>query len=153
MATEMNDNLRDDDMDMPLSPKNGPTSEQKAEEILAAARNEAETILKKARAAAANISGQTQQAEGRSPVLAATERVLAKAQAAASEIRTGAASLTGEVRDKVLASADEVLDHARSAAREFREHGPRTTADAINWARSEERRVGKECRSRWSPYH
>ena len=22
-----------------------------------------------------------------------------------------------------------------------------------NWARSEERRVGKECRSRWSPYH
>ena len=23
----------------------------------------------------------------------------------------------------------------------------------IFWARSEERRVGKECRSRWSPYH
>ena len=23
----------------------------------------------------------------------------------------------------------------------------------INWWRSEERRVGKECRSRWSPYH
>ena len=23
----------------------------------------------------------------------------------------------------------------------------------IQWARSEERRVGKECRSRWSPYH
>ena len=22
-----------------------------------------------------------------------------------------------------------------------------------NWQRSEERRVGKECRSRWSPYH
>src|SRR2546421_8589007 len=22
-----------------------------------------------------------------------------------------------------------------------------------NWKRSEERRVGKECRSRWSPYH
>ena len=22
-----------------------------------------------------------------------------------------------------------------------------------NWVRSEERRVGKECRSRWSPYH
>ena len=22
-----------------------------------------------------------------------------------------------------------------------------------NWNRSEERRVGKECRSRWSPYH
>src|SRR2546427_10102844 len=24
---------------------------------------------------------------------------------------------------------------------------------AGRWARSEERRVGKECRSRWSPYH
>ena len=23
----------------------------------------------------------------------------------------------------------------------------------IKWLRSEERRVGKECRSRWSPYH
>ena len=23
----------------------------------------------------------------------------------------------------------------------------------VNFARSEERRVGKECRSRWSPYH
>ena len=22
-----------------------------------------------------------------------------------------------------------------------------------DWTRSEERRVGKECRSRWSPYH
>ena len=26
-------------------------------------------------------------------------------------------------------------------------------ADAVRRARSEERRVGKECRSRWSPYH
>src|SRR3989442_13893255 len=25
--------------------------------------------------------------------------------------------------------------------------------DALNEGRSEERRVGKECRSRWSPYH
>ena len=25
--------------------------------------------------------------------------------------------------------------------------------DGFNLARSEERRVGKECRSRWSPYH
>src|SRR3712207_9517335 len=27
---------------------------------------------------------------------------------------------------------------------------PRNT---LGWLRSEERRVGKECRSRWSPYH
>ena len=26
-------------------------------------------------------------------------------------------------------------------------------ADALTHRRSEERRVGKECRSRWSPYH
>ena len=25
--------------------------------------------------------------------------------------------------------------------------------DKFIWLRSEERRVGKECRSRWSPYH
>ena len=28
-----------------------------------------------------------------------------------------------------------------------------TVHDRIQAARSEERRVGKECRSRWSPYH
>ena len=27
------------------------------------------------------------------------------------------------------------------------------TVDPKLWDRSEERRVGKECRSRWSPYH
>ena len=26
-------------------------------------------------------------------------------------------------------------------------------SDEKGWYRSEERRVGKECRSRWSPYH
>src|SRR5205085_12002675 len=30
---------------------------------------------------------------------------------------------------------------------------PITTAGAYTVTRSEERRVGKECRSRWSPYH
>ena len=29
----------------------------------------------------------------------------------------------------------------------------RAVADAVQVLRSEERRVGKECRSRWSPYH
>ena len=28
-----------------------------------------------------------------------------------------------------------------------------TDADVLDYDRSEERRVGKECRSRWSPYH
>src|SRR3989441_13297510 len=30
---------------------------------------------------------------------------------------------------------------------------PAVSLGAANGARSEERRVGKECRSRWSPYH
>ena len=30
---------------------------------------------------------------------------------------------------------------------------PRCGEVAIDYDRSEERRVGKECRSRWSPYH
>ena len=29
----------------------------------------------------------------------------------------------------------------------------RTTQGKLEFMRSEERRVGKECRSRWSPYH
>src|SRR3989454_10447730 len=32
-------------------------------------------------------------------------------------------------------------------------HGPAASARRAQRARSEERRVGKECRSRWSPYH
>ena len=31
--------------------------------------------------------------------------------------------------------------------------GTYSTTFAMNSGRSEERRVGKECRSRWSPYH
>ena len=31
--------------------------------------------------------------------------------------------------------------------------GARLVADNVKNIRSEERRVGKECRSRWSPYH
>src|SRR3954468_25111535 len=29
----------------------------------------------------------------------------------------------------------------------------RPSPSSVEWTRSEERRVGKECRSRWSPYH
>src|SRR3712207_9353682 len=40
----------------------------------------------------------------------------------------------------------------------FHPHGDTSIYDALvrlvqDWSRSEERRVGKECRSRWSPYH
>ena len=32
-------------------------------------------------------------------------------------------------------------------------YSPETKASGVGRTRSEERRVGKECRSRWSPYH
>ena len=40
----------------------------------------------------------------------------------------------------------------------FELHRPQTNTKvefgaSAYWVRSEERRVGKECRSRWSPYH
>src|SRR5256885_283177 len=38
-------------------------------------------------------------------------------------------------------------------AHEFAPIDPLIDAEADGQARSEERRVGKECRSRWSPYH
>mgnify|MGYP003335134191 CR=1 FL=1 len=43
-----------------------------------------------------------------------------------------------------------------STNHKIRKHLLRTAVDKItfrNKERSEERRVGKECRSRWSPYH
>ena len=35
----------------------------------------------------------------------------------------------------------------------FQKRSTAVTIDGENYGRSEERRVGKECRSRWSPYH
>src|SRR2546430_16822197 len=49
------------------------------------------------------------------------------------------------------------LTFTRAAAYELRDRIQRElagrVADRPTVARSEERRVGKECRSRWSPYH
>ena len=36
---------------------------------------------------------------------------------------------------------------------EWDSEGPSLGRTPLHIARSEERRVGKECRSRWSPYH
>ena len=45
---------------------------------------------------------------------------------------------------------DEMLAAVRKLIQKAAEGKPGPESD---WARSEERRVGKECRSRWSPYH
>ena len=55
-------------------------------------------------------------------------------------------------------SPEEIESFARDGYVVVREAFARADADAMEarwWdeLRSEERRVGKECRSRWSPYH
>ena len=47
--------------------------------------------------------------------------------------------------------APYVPSHRRDVARAFRELYPLSAGDVCR--EMEERRVGKECRSRWSPYH
>src|SRR3712207_8333459 len=60
--------------------------------------------------------------------------------------------LVGVISDRDLRAATPALgDSARAEAL-----GRILVADEMTWdvtTRSEERRVGKECRSRWSPYH
>ena len=45
------------------------------------------------------------------------------------------------------------LNHSMAHALGAQFHIPHGKANAVLDDRSEERRVGKECRSRWSPYH
>ena len=50
--------------------------------------------------------------------------------------------LDEERKNLITQAAQDVIDG------ELADHFP-----LVVWQRSEERRVGKECRSRWSPYH
>ena len=45
------------------------------------------------------------------------------------------------------------LKKSKHKAADGKEHGRYKFFTSSNIQRSEERRVGKECRSRWSPYH
>ena len=56
-----------------------------------------------------------------------------------------------ERADEQLRAGLGELEEAR--VRERVEAGIHQAARALTHRRSEERRVGKECRSRWSPYH
>ena len=51
------------------------------------------------------------------------------------------------------ACSEEERLAAEDIAQIFRNHGFDPEVQEFNAPRSEERRVGKECRSRWSPYH
>ena len=58
--------------------------------------------------------------------------------------------IKGAIADGVVEALETVV------LPRFDEHGERILkqdVSALKSSRSEERRVGKECRSRWSPYH
>src|SRR2546422_11094993 len=68
-----------------------------------------------------------------------------------------AAAVASRVRQRFAPVCEAVLDAgfqiARNVAHELGPEVPAHHVAAEREGRSEERRVGKECRSRWSPYH
>ena len=66
---------------------------------------------------------------------------------AETEITINCAVMSDEM-EKVIASL-RTLDFKLTGTKDGQTH----ILDASQILRSEERRVGKECRSRWSPYH
>src|SRR2546429_6123098 len=66
----------------------------------------------------------------------------------------GPTQMTTRVLHKLEYSSQATLEAFDAVIREVQENG--ISADELEQLkvkRSEERRVGKECRSRWSPYH
>ena len=55
------------------------------------------------------------------------------------------------LKEPSVVAYDKDADKVRAIGEEARQMIGRTPGNIM--ARSEERRVGKECRSRWSPYH
>ena len=58
-----------------------------------------------------------------------------------------------QTRDRIELTWDHLTLGVRRCAAALRDLGVTAGDRVVAYARSEERRVGKECRSRWSPYH
>ena len=97
--------------------------------------------------------------EARLRLAAGVARQIRSTQSAAFDLMRGAGVVAPE-----LAELEQQRERLRYEKEEsmitFLRHSGRIrpglshrTARDIFWMRSEERRVGKECRSRWSPYH
>ena len=59
----------------------------------------------------------------------------------------------GDAKDVVEAKADDAVGAMKKAGALAAQKAGEVSLDVQRQMRSEERRVGKECRSRWSPYH
>src|SRR3712207_6044543 len=97
------------------------------------------------------------------------DRVMGSAQETRASAQYRAQNAAGTVQDRAQGAAESVQGAAQQAAQAVQQ-APDTIvrqaqgnplaagliAFGVGWlvsSRSEERRVGKECRSRWSPYH
>ena len=56
-------------------------------------------------------------------------------------------------KEDVMDQQKITIIYCRLSVEDIKENSKGGKADESNSIRSEERRVGKECRSRWSPYH
>src|SRR3712207_9136863 len=86
------------------------------------------------------------------PRLAHTTRtgLLGRIRGASEETTSGVAKFKAMEREGVLEFPTLAANDARCKYLFDNRYG---TGQSAITARSEERRVGKECRSRWSPYH
>ena len=80
--------------------------------------------------------------------------VRAKDKATGKEQHVTITATSGLAKDEVEKLVRDAQAHAEEDRRNRERIETRNEADNLAYqARSEERRVGKECRSRWSPYH
>ena len=84
------------------------------------------------------------------------EERLAKSEAETERLKKAFPALQAE-RDEILSRNQELEKKEEQRGLTAREEAEKRRNDSaledIDGERSEERRVGKECRSRWSPYH
>ena len=79
-------------------------------------------------------------------------KILASFDADVSDVRLALQiSKNASLADKILDLA--FCDLSKFSAEELARQNFATADERYDVLRSEERRVGKECRSRWSPYH
>src|SRR5229473_5201024 len=85
------------------------------------------------------------------------DREVAKSKASAEDRAAALKRITPALQRAQLANCDFVIEAATEKfevkAEIFRDLDRICRAEVLLASRSEERRVGKECRSRWSPYH